>query len=162
MSDVVKNRELKIKLLIEKGYTCNPETGEVFGMHGKLMSRKHKCGYGLLNGRYKVDGRYIGKQYNVLSHQFIFFYVNGYCPEMIDHINRDKSDNRICNLRPTTQQQNSFNTDYAKGFSKIKYADGYKYQARIKLNYKNILLGIYDTEDEARNAYLEAKKKYHS
>jgi len=36
-----------------------------------------------------------------------------------------------------------------------------KYMASIKFNYKNIYLGLYNTEEEARQAYLDAKKVYH-
>lgn len=151
----IKERERRVKLLIEKGYTCNPDTGDVFGMNGKKISRKHKKGYTLISN---VDK---GKQHNVLGHQFIFFWVNGYCAGMIDHINMNKGDNRICNLRETTQQKNSFNTNYAKGYSKVTRGKKVKYEARIKLNYKSIYLGGFNSEEEASNAYIQAKKKYH-
>ena len=147
-------REGRIRYLINKGYTCNPETGEVFGVHGNIIKRRHKRGYLLISNT--VEGR----QHNVLGHQFIFFFVHGYCPKMIDHINMDKSDNRICNLRPTTQQQNSFNTK-CKGYSKVKSKNGWRYAARIKHNYKSIYLGTFKTEEDAINAYINAKKKYH-
>ena len=62
------------------------------------------------------------------------------------------------NLRIVSQQENSFNTN-AKGYSFDKSRN--KYQAIIGINGKNIHLGRFDTEEEARNAYLEAKEKYH-
>jgi hypothetical protein len=49
-----------------------------------------------------------------------------------------------------------FNTN-AKGYTKRKN----KWIAQIKLDYKNIYLGSYNTEEEARQAYLLAKEKYH-
>ena len=76
----------------------------------------------------------------------------------IDHIDGDKTNNNISNLRVVTSQQNSFNTR-AKGISWNKCAK--KWGARIYLNRKKIHLGYFDTEEEAHNAYLEAKKKYH-
>ena len=77
---------------------------------------------------------------------------------VIDHINRNSTDNRLCNLRVLTIQQNLFNTN-AKGYSFHKYSK--KWQAEIRVNYKAICLGYFNTEDEAQQAYLEAKEKYH-
>lgn len=76
--------------------------------------------------------------------------------KQIDHINRIKNDNRLENLRIVTHQQNQFNKDF-KGYSKFKN----RYRSAIKLNGKTIYVGTYDTEEEAHNAYLEAKQKYH-
>ena len=77
----------------------------------------------------------------------------------IDHIDGDIVNNDIRNLRVVTQQQNNFNRTRAKGYSWHKRDK--KWRAQIKLNNKHIHLGYFDTEEEARNAYLEAKKKYH-
>ena len=76
----------------------------------------------------------------------------------IDHIDRDRLNNNIENLRVVTNQQNHFNTN-AKGFSFHK-AIG-KYEARIMVDGKRKHLGLFETEYEARNAYLDAKAKYH-
>jgi len=75
----------------------------------------------------------------------------------IDHINRNKLDNRVENLKITTNQGNHFNLSKAKGYS----WDKNKWKAKITLNGKHIHLGRYDTEEEARQAYLDAKPKYH-
>jgi hypothetical protein len=57
---------------------------------------------------------------------------------------------------------------YNNGGVKNKNAKGYvykklinKYQANIKINQRNIYLGVYSTEEDAHKAYLEAKQKYH-
>ena len=78
--------------------------------------------------------------------------------EMIDHIDGNVINNKLENLRIVTQQQNSFNTK-AKGFCFHKKSN--KFRARIMLNGKQIHLGYFDTEEEARQAYLYAKQKYH-
>jgi len=78
---------------------------------------------------------------------------------VIDHINGIRLDNRVENLRITTQQGNQHNRQTAKGYCWNNQAK--KYQASIGLNGKPIYLGLYDTEEEARQAYLVAKPKYH-
>ena len=77
----------------------------------------------------------------------------------IDHINGIKHDNRRSNLRIVTVQENSHNMRSAKGYYWNKSFG--KYKADITLNNKKIYLGLYNTEIEARTAYLDAKKIYH-
>ena len=79
--------------------------------------------------------------------------------DCIDHINGIPLDNRVANLRITTQQGNQQNQTKAKGYYWNKRKQ--KWNAQIILNYKTIYLGLYDTEEEARQAYLDAKLKYH-
>lgn len=76
----------------------------------------------------------------------------------IDHRNLDRINNCIFNLRPATQQQNLFNTN-AKGY--YWNTQHNKWLAKIKLDGKSIHLGLFEKEEDARQAYLEAKKKYH-
>jgi nucleoside-specific outer membrane channel protein Tsx len=75
----------------------------------------------------------------------------------IDHIDGDKLNNNIENLRVVTLQENNWNRTKAKGY----YFDRGKWRAHIHLNNKTIYLGTFDKEVDARNAYLDAKKKYH-
>ena len=78
--------------------------------------------------------------------------------DMVDHIDGNTQNNNIINLRIVTNQENQFNNT-CFGVSLRK--DNNKYRARIRLNNKLIDLGTYENEKDARNAYLEAKKKYH-
>ena len=75
----------------------------------------------------------------------------------VDHINGIKTDNRIENLRWVTNQQNQWNRK-SKGYSIRKNG---KYVAQIRLNGKGIHIGTYDTEEEARQAYLTKKEELH-
>lgn len=86
--------------------------------------------------------------------------------KQIDHINGNKLDNRRCNLREATHQQNNFNKPRLKrntpGFKGVSYRkDIDKYRAYISVNYKQISLGCFDTPEEAHQAYCNAAKKYH-
>ena len=76
----------------------------------------------------------------------------------IDHIDRDKLNNTIENLRVVTHLQNMWNQN-AKGYYFHKPSG--KYQAQIKVDDKRKHLGYFVNEEEARQAYVEAKKIYH-
>jgi len=75
----------------------------------------------------------------------------------IDHINGVVSDNRICNLRDIDRSGNQQNKSNTRGYSK----DGNRYKAMITKDGTHIYLGMYATEQEARNAYLQAKSVLH-
>ena len=77
----------------------------------------------------------------------------------IDHIDGNPLNNNIENLRLVTHQQNMFNQTRVKGYTWNK--ERKKWKAQISLNRKRIYIGYFDNEDNARNAYLDAKKKYH-
>tara|TARA_R110000803_G_scaffold107255_1_gene175425 strand:+ start:53 stop:520 length:468 start_codon:yes stop_codon:yes gene_type:complete len=76
----------------------------------------------------------------------------------VDHIDRNTRNNDISNLRLLNPQESKFNTN-SKGYS---YRERDKnWVSRLMVDGKHIYLGSFDNEDDARNAYLEAKKKYH-
>ena len=131
------------------GYTYNPETGDLFGSRGNKI-RKKKEGY-ILCSVYENK-----KQHNVYGHRFIWWLKHNEIPEVIDHINRVTDDNRIANLRNTTRSENNKNK-FCKGYHK----HGSGFRAQIEVDRKRIYLGTYKTEQEAQQAYLEAKKIYH-
>lgn len=77
----------------------------------------------------------------------------------MDHINLDKRDNRIANLRLATPAQNNFNHPAKSGCSsRLKGVcwnkDSKKWQAGIKVAGKSYYLGLYDTEESAHAAYI--------
>jgi rRNA processing protein Krr1/Pno1 len=77
---------------------------------------------------------------------------------MIDHINGDTSNNNIDNLRIVNNQQNQYNRN-RNGYCYHKLSK--KWQATIRFDNKTKYLGIFNTEEEARQAYQTAKAKYH-
>lgn len=147
-------RKEKCELAIANGFTYNSETGKIlFKNENKYIYHHH--------GYFKLY-LYLGKNYNKIelkAHQFAWYYMYKECVEEIDHINGIRDDNRICNLRSVTRQQNQWNRKTAKGYYLDKRTN--KFNSQIYLNRKHIYLGCYNTEQEARNAYLEAKQKYH-
>ncbi len=86
--------------------------------------------------------------------------------KVIDHINRNKLDNRRSNLRCCTQSQNLMNRGANKGnssgFKGVSFCkkDG-KWAASICVNYKATNLGKFNTPEEAHAAYCEAGKRLH-
>ncbi len=100
------------------------------------------------------------KGYHYKVHRVIWMVVHGVIPEhlQIDHINGDRADNRVENLRLVTSQENNFNTKH-KGIDLHKPSG--RWRARIGINHKRLFLGYFDTEEEARQAYLEAKQEHH-
>ncbi len=77
----------------------------------------------------------------------------------VDHIDCNRQNNKLENLRMVTQNQNQWNRKNAKGFYWNKTSE--KWMAYIKLNNKMKNLGYFNSEAEAREAYLKAKQIYH-
>ena len=147
-------REERCKLAVERGFTYDPETGKIFNRFGK----ESKCigDHGYVHVCIKIEG----KNYIFKGHHFAWYWVHGECDiEQLDHINGIKTDNRIYNLRKVTHQQNQWNQTKAKGYTWHKPTN--KWRSHIRINGKKKHLGLYTTEEEARQAYLNAKKLYH-
>lgn len=92
------------------------------------------------------------------AHRVIWKMFKGVDPsDNIDHINRNKSDNRIENLRELSNHHNALNNS-AKGYTYL--TDRGKYQAQIRVAGKRITLGYFDTPEEASSRYQEFKELY--
>lgn len=95
-----------------------------------------------------------------VAHRLVWLYVHGrFPPHQIDHINRERADNRIENLREATAAQQFQNIlrspgKFAVGVSKS--SDGKRWNASIRVH-----LGTFLTEAEAEQAYVFAKAKFH-
>jgi hypothetical protein len=101
------------------------------------------------------------------AHRLAYKMYYGLDPvDQVDHIDCDKANNRIANLRDATQTQNMGNTRLYKtntsGFKGVCWScKRKKWVAGITINYKKILLGFYKTKEEAALAYEKAAKEYH-
>lgn len=85
--------------------------------------------------------------------------------EQVDHINRNRLDNRRINLRPATQQENRFNnsirSDNTSGIIGVCWHNqAMKWMAQIQVRNININLGMYNKFDDAIIARLKAELKY--
>ena len=90
------------------------------------------------------------------AHRIIWLWMIGEWPELhLDHINGDRSDNRLCNLREATYSQNAQNRKLANNNT-----SGYK-GVSFKSNkwVAGINLGAFNTKEEAALAYNEAATK---
>jgi hypothetical protein len=137
--------------------------------HGRLISYKqnkerlikgHICkttGY-LVYTLMNENGHKSFYSHQLVAIVFLNHKMDGHA-KVVDHINGNKTDNRLENLRIISQQENLWNTKNTKGYTYMKKEK--MYMARIVVDYKLIYLGRYKNEIDARNAYLEAKKKYH-
>lgn len=150
--------------LLQELFQYNPDTGRITHRRDR---RKVKAGT-------PADTSYVGAGYSSVSVR-----LNGRCRNVsghraawilhhrkpipsglvVDHINGDKRDNRICNLRLVTQTENMHNRKPTKGYSWKSRDKGF--HAQISVNSKVLHLGLHDTELDARAAYLRAKRQFH-
>lgn len=149
----------------------NPETGiftwAVQGRNrpvGGVVGSKDHRGYIQASIGTKAD------RLRIYMHRAAWAYVHGVWPTHdIDHINHDKSDNRIANLRELTRSLNQQNQIKAHANNKSGYLGVYAnkkgrkqpYIACIFANGRAVHLGAFDTAEEAHAAYVEAKRRLH-
>lgn len=102
-----------------------------------------------------------GKKSTVNIHQVVNKTPAGFDT---DHKNKIKTDNRRINLRTSTHGQNSANKNkysgaYSSRFKGVSWCSTiHKWIARIRVNYRTITLGRFDSEIKAALAYNESAK----
>lgn len=132
---------------------------------GKLYWRKTKSNIikGSLAGAYgkRVDNRRTIRFNSIIypASRLIFLWHHGYLPNIVDHKDRDPTNDRIENLRPATKSQNAINRIKQKNTSS-KYLGvcikGNKWQANITVDKNTLCLGTFSSEIEAAKAYNAA------
>jgi hypothetical protein len=143
----------------------DPEQG-IF--YHKLTHGRAKAGDAA--GCVHIDGylRIQVKKRSYAAHRLVWLWETGAWPKRhIDHIDGNKINNRISNLRDVNQSVNMQNLKKASavnktGFLGVWFEKGpQKYRAAIRLNGKRLYLGYYATPEEASAAYFKAKKNLH-
>lgn len=140
--DIYKNRKkVGVAITDKKFFTL------VIGKHWRLSTRG-----------YVVCGR------NSSLKMHYLIYGPKVLPE-IDHKNRNKLDNRVCNLREATRQQNVWNgtmrKDNKSGIPGVRWHKQFKkWHSYIRVNRKRISLGCYNSLFEAVCSRKSAEKKY--
>jgi hypothetical protein len=116
-----------------------------------------KMGYRYINFR----GRLVG------AHRLAWLYTHGVWPiGDVDHVNRDRADNRIANLRDTTRSQNMRNSIRVRTASSPLQGvcwdrQAQRWLASITSDGKQMHLGRYETAEMAHEAYVKASREIH-
>lgn len=141
----------------------DPETGE---FRWKQL-RRNQISENSIAGHRHVSGyihiKISGKVYK--AHRLAYKMYYGIEPDdILDHIDMNRSNNRILNLRIATRSQNVANSKVrshsltgVKGVCCISN----RFRARIRFDKKEIFLGSYQTLEEAKSAYDKAAKEYY-
>ncbi len=121
-------------------------------LNGKIAGAVKRSGY-----------KYVGIMENYyLVHRLIWFIENGTEPSLIDHINGDRLDNRIENLRESTTRKNTQNKRSNRD-GRLVGASWHRatksWQSQINTKGKVKYIGIFPTEFAAHWAYLTELSK---
>lgn len=111
----------------------------------------------------RIDGRFY------MAHRLAFLFKCGKWPtEDVDHIDGVKTNNRFDNLRLASDEINAQNLRTAKSSNKSSGVLGVYYHRRarrwmstIYVNGKHKYLGLFDTPEQAHQAYLNEKRIHH-
>lgn len=174
-----KAKELPDSEFLHECFDYNPETGELFWKVERPAShfknthgmRIHNSKWGGKRAGTLVGGRIVVRLFakvHFLIHLVIWKMFRGDTDGFqVDHEDKNALNNRLDNLRLSTNQANNANTGRKTYMGKTRhlpkgvYPNGKnKWQAKIKVNYKTHCLGTYDSPEKASKAYFEAAKKF--
>lgn len=144
--------------VVKAWFSYNPETG--------TLTRELKHRSNIPNEVNMDRGRvwFFGVLYQV-THIIWVVYHGKWPDEFIDHIDHNRQNNRIENLREATRAQNGWNRIEQNGNGKGVTFRPEKierpWQAQIQTNNEKMHLGFYTTKEEAAEAYRQAAIQYH-
>ena len=130
-------------------------------------TRHNRVKIGSIAGHFHKAKKYWKIEINqkeYLAHRLVWLWHHGSLPQELDHIDNDRLNNRIENLRVANRSENMWNQKARNktGLKGIFFAkDRNKWRALIAVNNKKIHLGQYDNPEDAANAYKVAANKYH-
>ena len=133
----------------------------------KTTSRLGKAGSiaGVLDKKMGYIRVGISKKYYLL-HRLIFMMHYGYMPDEVDHINGNKLDNRIDNLRAASKSQNlrnrPRNINNTSGYKNVSWNKNHeKWSVTLSYNGKKKYIGYFEDIELADLVAQEARNKYH-
>lgn len=143
-------------------FDYDPLTGFVYWKigNGRSVNAGDRAGALDRSSGYRTIG-YRGRQYR--EHRIIWLLVYGVWPPMdIDHINRDRSCNRVDNLRLATPAENSRNRTVSSvsrsGVPGVYWsAEHKKWKSQITVGGKRKFLGLHSSLDKARQVRVAAE-----
>jgi hypothetical protein len=143
----------------DRKYSTSDKAYKLFNatFAGKIAGGFDDCGY--------IKIKILGRLFS--AHRLAFLYMTGGFPATeVDHIDRNKTNNRFENLRVVSRAvniQNNFNPLPSNKLQirGVRHYLGKKFVARIRANNQCHHLGTFDTAEEAEAAYLAAKAALH-
>lgn len=148
---------------VKQLFHYDPDTGVFINIFPrKKAALMGQAGYLRPDGYIEISFDYT----RVSAHRLAWFYMYGVWPEdQLDHIDRNRSNNAIRNLRPATNKQNMENANVQRnntsGFRGVSKAETKgKWCAYIKHNGVKISLGTFDSIEGALSARKAAERKY--
>ena len=155
-------RDLTVDLLNEL-FEYDKETGKLYW---KVARGRAKVGgeVGSVNSEGYILTTVNRKPYR--AHRLVFLMHKGYLPKFLDHINGDRQDNRIENLRPVSLAQNSQNRNISiknkSGYKGVFWAKATKkWRGQVKCNGESLYLGDYHDIEEAAEVVRAAREELH-
>lgn len=144
---------------VRRLFDYDPETGALTWRTGPARYRGKAAGTLLNTGYRSISVR--GRRY--VAHRLAWVHFHGKPPtKFLDHINGDRDDNRIVNLREATNAENMANAKcYATnkiGLKGVSAKRG-RWRAVIVDGGRQRFLGMFDTPEEAHAAYIKAAEK---
>jgi len=99
-------------------------------------------------------------------HRVIFLWHHGYLPKFLDHIDGNRLNNQIGNLRPCTKNENAYNSVLActnsSGVKGVSWDNMLgKWRGRMGVDGQTIFVGYFDNLGEAELAVRAARIKLH-
>lgn len=135
-------------------------------LYWKIKCKGIKIGHpaGCLNKAGYLRTGIGGKSYR--NHRLIFLMHHGYLPKTIDHIDTNRLNNRIENLREASSSQNNWNSkksvNNTSGHKGVKWCKkNKKWVVQVRKNYKLCYFGSFDNIEDAIVASLKARKQLH-
>lgn len=141
-----------------------PETGHFYWRQRGVGRRRVDAPAGSISKDGYVVISFGYKAYK--AHRLAWLYMHGKWPSgVIDHINGNPGDNRITNLRDTSQISNAQNRRKTSANNKSGVIgvrqDGSRWRAQITAGGKTVQLGTFDTVEAAVEARAKAQSRIH-